>query len=310
VGLISNPVNVKHINHITTDWQWAGDVSVFQLDEVLGKGVSGTVLRAFVRDCNFTVAIKIVAQTNKKVQEELKKEIDVLKKCKNPNIVAYYGTYALEDQVWIIMDYCGAGSLKDLLRLAQDTLNERQTKHVLGGTVKGLLHLHKQGILHMDIKGANILVTDEGDVKLADFGVSTQLSTHTTFVSATEYIGSPLFMSPEVVRKDKYNSASDIWSLGITVIEMVDGMPPNTDIVCVEMLPLIDQRDPPTLKTPKLYSADLNDIISSCLQKDPNLRFSCMDLLTHPFLDPSTMPRRDCLNSLISTVRSIMSKKK
>lgn len=299
--------------------------------EVLGRGfvselvsnsnrprTSGTVLRSKVGDAGFEVAIKIVSQTNKKVQMELEKEIDVLKKCKHPNVVAYYGTYLKDDEVWIIMvsmvpicsliqqDYCGAGSLKDVMRLAQDTLTERQAKYVLAGTAKGLLCLHNMKILHLDIKSANILLTDAGDVKLgtlapslfvltalADFGVSMQLSTNSSFIAATDYVGSPLFMAPEVIKKDKYNSSADIWSLGmlqiltleltskgITMIEMIEGRPPNTDINCIEMLPLLIDREPPTLRdNSSLYTPEFHNIIAKCLQKDPTARPTCIDLL-------------------------------
>lgn len=176
----------------------------------------------------------------KRVQAELEKEIDVLKQCKHPNIVAYYGTKIQSEaqEIWIIMvslyicvltycqDYCGVGSVKDVMKMADECLTEPQIAYVLQCTLKGLCHLHQRGILHLDIKAANsmlfeslkmsndslVLLTDEGDVKLADFGVSETLKTG--FVVATDYVGSPLFMSPEVIRKDKYNDRADIWSLG------------------------------------------------------------------------------------------------
>lgn len=312
MGSITGPMNVRHLNHISQDWKWAGDVSVFQMEEVLGKGVSGTVYKAKVRDAGFDVAIKVVSQTNAKIQAELEKEIGVLKQCKHTNIVAYYGTYTKQEELWIIMDYCGAGSLKDVLNLTGCTLdNEAQVRHVLTSTLKGLSHLHSKGILHLDIKSANILLTDEGDVKLADFGVSVSTGTHdsSTFVNATNYVGSPLFMSPEVIRKDKYNSASDIWSLGITIIEMVDGQPPNTDIDCIEMLPLIATRDPPTLKNPFNFSPELNQLISCCLKKEPEERHNCIQLLTHPFM-VKALPNRDCMAAMMKiAMEKILSKR-
>eukprot|EP01127_Copromyxa_protea_P015104 TRINITY_DN4298_c0_g1_i1.p1 TRINITY_DN4298_c0_g1~~TRINITY_DN4298_c0_g1_i1.p1 ORF type:complete len:385 (-),score=98.72 TRINITY_DN4298_c0_g1_i1:134-1288(-) len=309
-GTISGPYNAQHLTHISADWKWAGDASVFQMVEVLGRGTSGTVLRSKVGDAGFEVAIKIVNQTNKKVQQELEKEIDVLKRCKHPNVVAYYGTYLKDDEVWIIMDYCGAGSLKDVMKLSQDTLTERQAKYVISGTVKGLLCLHSMKILHLDIKSANILLTDTGDVKLADFGVSMQLSTNSSFIAATDYVGSPLFMSPEVIKKDKYNSAADIWSLGITMIEMIEGRPPNTDINCIEMLPLLIDRSPPKLKDQALYTKDFHDIIAQCLQKDPDSRPTCIELLQLPFLNPITLPTRDCLSQILGDALSLLATKR
>jgi len=174
-----------------------------------------------------------------------------------------------------------------------------QVKHIL------------QGILHLDIKSANILLTDEGDVKLADFGVSVSTGTHdsSTFVNATNYVGSPLFMSPEVIRKDKYNSASDIWSLGITIIEMVDGQPPNTDIDCIEMLPLIATRDPPTLKSPESFSQPFNHLISCCLRKEPLERYTCIQLLTHEFM-MIALPNRDCMATMMKIAMEKLSSKR
>eukprot|EP01126_Amoeba_proteus_P039741 TRINITY_DN4207_c1_g1_i11.p1 TRINITY_DN4207_c1_g1~~TRINITY_DN4207_c1_g1_i11.p1 ORF type:complete len:283 (-),score=52.78 TRINITY_DN4207_c1_g1_i11:53-901(-) len=266
--------------------------------EVLGKGSSGTVLRSKVGS-GFEVAIKIVSKKNKRIQEELEREVNVLKKCRHPNIVTYYGTYLQGDEVWIIMDYCGAGSIKDVIQLSKKNLTENQTKYVLHPTIKGLLHLHLMKILHLDIKSANILLTDSGSVKLADFGVSTQLSTHTSFIAATNYVGSPLFMSPEVIRKDKYGSSSDIWSLGITTIEMVEGRPPNTDINCLEMLPMLLERDPPQLQKPDAFSTDFNNFIALCLKKVPEQRPSCVDLLQEPLLDPTKLPGSEVISELL-----------
>jgi len=306
VGQISGPYNAQHLAHISSDWKWAGDASVFQMVEVLGKGTSGTVLRSKVGE-GFEVAVKIVSQTNKRVQMELEKEIDVLKKCKHPNIVAYYGTYLKDDEVWIIMDYCGAGSLKDVLKLSQDILDERQAKYVMANTVKGLLVLHSMNILHLDIKCANILLTEQGDVKLADFGVSTQLSSNATLMKATDYVGSPLFMAPEVIKKDKYGSSADIYSLGITMIEMVEGRPPNGDIKSMDMLPLLIDRASPTLRDRALYSSDFHAILALSLLKDPLARPSCMDLLAHPFLNPMTLPDRSCLSQLLADTMAVLS---
>jgi len=252
------------------------------VEEFLGKGVSGTVIRAKVRDINFDVAIKIINQGNQQILTEIEKEINVLKQCRHPNIVAYYGTKIQNDQIWIIMDYCGVGSVKDIIKISQDTLTEKQAQYVLKGTIKGLLCLHTNNILHLDIKSANILMTDDADVKLADFGVSTQLS-H-PYLTATQYVGSPLFMAPEVVMKDKYNNRADIWSLGITAIEMVEGDPPNTDIDCIEKLPLLAERDPPTLKKKKMWSNPFPEFLAALLVKDQNARPSALELQAHPFL--------------------------
>uniref|UniRef100_A0A6B2LAU5 non-specific serine/threonine protein kinase n=1 Tax=Arcella intermedia TaxID=1963864 RepID=A0A6B2LAU5_9EUKA len=277
------------------------------MEEFLGKGVSGTVLRAKVRDVNFDVAIKIINQGNKNIQAEIEKEIEVLKKCKHTNIVAYYGTKIQKDQIWIIMDYCGVGSVKDIIKISQDTLTEKQAQYVLKGTMKGLICLHSNSILHLDIKSANILMTENGEVKLADFGVSTQLS-H-AFLTATQYVGSPLFMSPEVIRRDVYNHKTDIWSLGITAIEMVEGDPPNTDIDSLEKLPLLAERPPPTFRNQKIWSEMFKDFVARMLIKDQNERPSAVDLDLHPFLQ--VVAGKEVMNELLDSVRDlILSKRK
>jgi len=298
--------SVIHHTHISVDWKWSGDVSVFVMEEVLGKGASGIVKRAKVRDVGFDVAIKIVQSSNQAVQEELEKEIDVLKQCKNPNIVAYYGTKIQHDQgeVWIIMDYCGAGSVKDCMVNAKENLDEDQVCYVLQGTLKGLMHLHQRKILHLDIKAANILLTDDGIVKLADFGVSEKLKSG--LVESTDFVGSPLFMSPEVIRKAGYNHKTDIWSLGITTIEMVEGRPPNTDINSIEKLPQLAERDPPKFKNEKLWSKQMIDFLAHCLIKDVEKRPSAIDLLgTDPFVMPTNVKTADCLEDLIRTAAQL-----
>jgi len=303
---ISAPYNPRHVSHITADWKWTGDVNCFSLEEFLGKGVSGTVLRAKVRDVNFDVAIKIITQGNKRIQIEIEKEIEVLKRCKHPNIVAYYGTKIESEQIWIIMDYCGVGSVKDIIKISHDTLSERQAQYVLKCTVKGLSCLHTNNILHLDIKSANILMTDDGEVKLADFGVSTQLSR--PYLTATQYVGSPLFMAPEVVLKDKYNNKADIWSLGITAIEMVEGEPPNTDIDTLEKLPLLAERPPPTFKKPRLWSEMFQDFVATMLVKDQNERPGAAMLDLHPFLQ--TVPGKEVMNELLDSVRDLVQSKR
>eukprot|EP01125_Pyxidicula_operculata_P009907 TRINITY_DN325_c0_g1_i1.p1 TRINITY_DN325_c0_g1~~TRINITY_DN325_c0_g1_i1.p1 ORF type:complete len:393 (+),score=114.46 TRINITY_DN325_c0_g1_i1:932-2110(+) len=305
---ISGPYNPKHLNHITMDWKWTGDISVFKLEEFLGKGVSGTVLKAKVRDAGFDVAIKIIPQKNKKIQLELEKEIEVLKQCKHPNIVAYYGTKVQGEEVWIIMDYCGVGSIKDVMKISKDTLSERQAQYVIQCTVKGLVHIHMKNILHLDIKCANILMTDDGDVKLADFGVSERMKK--PYVEAANYVGSPLFMAPEVIRKDKYNNKADIWSLGITAVEMVEGLPPNTDIDSIEKLPQLADRDPPTFKNPSIWSKLFIDFLAYCLTKDQEKRPAALDLLVTPFLSPANVPSKEVMKELLDSVRELIQSKR
>eukprot|EP01126_Amoeba_proteus_P045421 TRINITY_DN5083_c0_g2_i11.p2 TRINITY_DN5083_c0_g2~~TRINITY_DN5083_c0_g2_i11.p2 ORF type:complete len:179 (-),score=47.16 TRINITY_DN5083_c0_g2_i11:115-651(-) len=158
--------------------------------------------------------------------------------------------------------------------------------------------MHVLGILHLDIKSANVLLTEEGVIKLADFGVSKILKTNEKLEQQSDYIGSPLFMAPEIVRKEGYNSKADIWSLGITIIEMAQGRPPNTDINSIDKLPLLAERDPPKFKNPQSWSLEFNSFLATILVKDPNLRPSAIDLLLEPFLR-SDVPGPEVLKDLL-----------
>eukprot|EP01130_Rhizamoeba_saxonica_P004614 TRINITY_DN187_c1_g1_i2.p1 TRINITY_DN187_c1_g1~~TRINITY_DN187_c1_g1_i2.p1 ORF type:complete len:560 (-),score=123.14 TRINITY_DN187_c1_g1_i2:79-1758(-) len=288
---ISGPYEVSWNMNITSAWEWlvSGEhpESVFRFEELLGVGASGKVYRAHHKQLDYDVAIKIVEGKDARIREELEKEIDVLKRCKSDDIVAYYGTFSQDEEVWILMDYCGLGSVKDVMKTLQDTITERQCAYILHYTLKGLVYLHASNILHLDIKAANILLTVAGDVKLADFGVSDRLQTNTVFVEADDYVGSPLFMAPEVIRKDGYNEKADIWSLGITIIEMIEGRPPNTDINCIEMLPDLAERDPPSLKNPRRYSALFKEFLGKCLVKEKEARPAAVTLLMDDFVADS-----------------------
>lgn len=216
------------------------------------------------------------------MQESIQKEIEVLKKCRSRAVVAYYGTCLKDNETWILMDYCGMGSLKDMMKTCMEALNESQVSYTVQQTLRGLAYLHSTNILHLDVKAANILATETGEVKLADFGVSEQLQSG--MKEAKDYVGSPLFMAPEVIKKCGYNSKADIWSLGITIIEMVDGRPPYTDIRSMADLQKIIDRPSATVSNPKNFSDDFNDFVAKCLIKDPELRPSAMELLNHPFV--------------------------
>jgi len=234
-----------------------------------------------------------------KDQAALRKEIDVLKKCRCPNILSYYGTIKSnkQDELWVLMDCCDAGSVKDLMKVTLETLDEDQIGYVTMETLKGLAYLHHIKVLHLDVKSANILVTKEGGIKLADFGVSEQLQSIDVPVQATDFVGSPLFMAPEVILKQGYNHKADTWSLGITIIEMAEGRPPNTDITNMTALLQIPNRPPPKLKNQKQWSPSMNDFLSKCMVKDPTQRPAAFDMLIHPFVTDAKGP--DALKSII-----------
>eukprot|EP01125_Pyxidicula_operculata_P005765 TRINITY_DN2012_c0_g1_i1.p1 TRINITY_DN2012_c0_g1~~TRINITY_DN2012_c0_g1_i1.p1 ORF type:complete len:948 (-),score=205.72 TRINITY_DN2012_c0_g1_i1:135-2978(-) len=309
---ISAPFLARKVISVNTDFQWSSQenpIETFEFLEQIGVGAMGVVVKAAHKKLNgLVIAIKIVEGGNKKLQEDLEKEMEILKQCRSENVIAYFGTIIRENETWILMDYCAVGSVKDVIKTTMETLNEPQCKYILLGTLKGLAYMHQRKILHLDVKAANILLTDQGTVKLADFGVSQVLKTNEMIEKQDDYVGSPLFMAPEVIRKEGYGTQADIWSLGITIIEMTQGRPPNTDINCIEKLPQLAEREPPKFPVPSKYSPGFNEFLSTCLTKDVSKRPSAIDLLTHPFM--RDVPGPDVLRELIYQCLSLQKRKK
>jgi len=186
----------------------------------------------------------------------------------------------------IVMEYCNGGSALDVMNATRKPFTEDQIAAICSQVVEGLVYLHSHKILHRDIKAGNILLTSEGIAKLADFGVSAKLA-H-TLQKRNTIVGSPYWMAPEVIKQKKkgdgYDSKSDIWSLGITMIELAEGKPPLFDIASLRVIFLIPARDPPTVKDSSLYSPQFLDLLNACLQKDPDQRPTASELLEHPFV--------------------------
>jgi serine/threonine protein kinase len=201
------------------------------------------------------------------------------------HIVAYFGSYKTDSELWIFMEYCGLGSVNDALKAMKDGLSEPELAYVLQDTLKGIRDLHKLGYIHRDIKSANILLNDKASVKLADFGVSsTEAAKHHTV------IGTPYWMAPEIISAGKsadgYDLKADIWSLGITAIEMAETMPPRSEIHPMKVIFIItnEKLPPPTLQQPEKWSKEFNRFIARCLQFDPKQRPTANELLKDPFL--------------------------
>mmetsp|Transcript_7812 Transcript_7812/g.14973 ORF Transcript_7812/g.14973 Transcript_7812/m.14973 type:complete len:460 (-) Transcript_7812:3891-5270(-) len=253
---------------------------MFQLLEKLGEGSYGSVHKGLHITSGTIVAIKIVPIVNEITA--LKKEIQILKECRHPNIVGYIGSYIKEGDLWLIMDYCSAGSVADLIKITKRTLTETQIASVCQASLRGLLYLHEGKKIHRDIKAGNILLDHKGVAKLADFGVSAQLAN--TYSKKDTVIGTPYWMSPEVISKSTYNKKTDIWSLGITAIEMAEGEPPYSHIHPVRAMFVIQKNPPRGLTEPHKWSAEFNDFVTKCLIVDPKQRPTAKELLIHPFV--------------------------
>jgi serine/threonine protein kinase len=194
----------------------------------------------------------------------------------------YYGSYVKKDEIWIIVEYCDAGSALDLMSFTDRNLNEEQIASIVEMILKGLAFLHEKKKIHRDVKAGNILLNRDGYAKLGDFGVSAQLLN--SFSKKNSKIGTPYWMSPEVIMQSQYDMKCDIWSLGITCIEMAEGKPPNSKIRTFLVMKYIVKEPPKGLTEPSKWSKHFNDFVSKCLTFEPSARPSAKDLMTHPFI--------------------------
>ncbi|KAK0044895.1 serine/threonine-protein kinase 3 isoform X2 [Biomphalaria pfeifferi] len=253
---------------------------VFEVLQKLGEGSYGSVYKALHKETGQVLAIKQVPVDTD--LQEIIKEISIMQQCDSQYIVKYYGSYFKNTDLWIVMEYCGAGSVSDIMRLRNKTLTEEEISTILFYTLKGLEYLHSRRKIHRDIKAGNILLNTEGHAKLADFGVAGQLTD--TMAKRNTVIGTPYWMAPEVIQEIGYDCVADIWSLGITALEMAEGKPPYGDIHPMRAIFMIPTKPPPSFRKPDKWSQDFIDFVSKCLVKNPELRSTAAELLKHPFI--------------------------
>ena len=253
---------------------------IFEILDLLGEGNYGSVYKALHKPTGELVAVKIVPTSGE--LNSLKKEIMILKECQSPYIIQYYGSYFKDDALWLIIEYCSAGSVIDLIKITKKQLSECEISCIMSQTIRGLEYLHNNKKIHRDVKAGNILLDQKGCAKLADFGVSAQLN-H-SFAYKDTVIGTPFWMSPEVLNSSKYNFKADIWSLGITSIELAEGEPPYANLHPYRAMFAIKKKPPQGLTERNRWSPEFNDFVSKCLQIDPDERPSSTELLRHAFI--------------------------
>uniref|UniRef100_A0A8C9NZ40 non-specific serine/threonine protein kinase n=1 Tax=Serinus canaria TaxID=9135 RepID=A0A8C9NZ40_SERCA len=266
---------------------------IFELVQVVGNGTYGQVYKGRHVKTGQLAAIKVMNVTENE-EEEIKLEINMLKKYSHHrNIATYYGAFVKkspagqDDQLWLVMEYCGAGSVTDLVKKTKgNCFKEDWIAYICREVLRGLAHLHAHHVIHRDIKGQNVLLTENAEVKLVDFGVSAQLDR--TIGRRNTFIGTPYWMAPEVIACEEnpdstYDYRSDLWSLGITAIEMAEGAPPLCDMHPMRALFLIPRNPPPKLKSRKWSKKFLN-FVESCLVKHYLHRPSTETLLKHSFI--------------------------
>eukprot|EP01116_Phalansterium_solitarium_P022025 TRINITY_DN711_c0_g1_i1.p1 TRINITY_DN711_c0_g1~~TRINITY_DN711_c0_g1_i1.p1 ORF type:complete len:1438 (-),score=527.60 TRINITY_DN711_c0_g1_i1:225-4538(-) len=277
----------------------SGDpTDLFLLDQELAVGSFGTVYKAHDRT-NQVVALKIVTLEEDENLDDLAIEIDILRRTNHSNVVGFFGGWIKGREIFIAMELCEGGSLltiyEDFPKHVQPC-TEAQIAFIVREMFKALAYLHSLNVIHRDLKMGNLLVTSRGQVKLADFGVSAQLTNQRPHRNTL--IGTPYWMAPEVIRMDRlqpYDTRADIWSAAITAIELAEKDPPNSDLAPMRAMSSIPHEPPPTLLNPSDWSAEFGDFLAQCLQKDPRKRRTSAQMLEHAFLAEGR-----CADNLIS----------
>jgi len=264
---------------------------IWEICGELGDGTFGKVYKAKRKTDKSLAAAKIVDIKDESELDDFMVEIDILSECKHKYVVGLFETYFHDNKLWMMLEFCPGGAMDDIMLDLERGIDETTIKSICRQMVEGLAFLHSCGVIHRDLKAGNVLLTNTGEIKLADFGVSAKSKTPNQ--KRNTFIGTPYWMAPEVVitetmRDELYDCKADVWSLGITLIEFAEMQPPNHEMHPMRVLFKITKAEPAKLAYRKRWSADFHNFIEKCLQKDPNARPSMTELLQHPFIRDAT----------------------
>lgn len=257
----------------------------------LGDGAFGKVYKAKNKETGALAAAKVIETKSEEELEDYIVEIEILATCDHPYIVKLLGAFYHDGKLWIMIEFCPGGAVDAIMLELDRGLTEPQIQVICRQMLEALAYLHSKKIIHRDLKAGNVLMTLEGDIKLADFGVSAK--NLKTLQKRDSFIGTPYWMAPEVVmcetmKDTPYDYKADIWSLGITLIEMAQIEPPHHELNPMRVLLKIAKSDPPTLLTPSKWSLEFRDFLKTALDKNPETRPTAAQLLEHPFVSKIT----------------------
>lgn len=281
----------KQYDHVHRD---TNPEEIWEIVGELGDGAFGKVYKAKNKQTGIFAAAKVIDTKSEDELEDYMVEIDILASCDHENIVKLLDAFYFEAKLWILIEFCGGGAVDAVMLELERPLTEPQIRVVCKQVLEALLYLHNNKVIHRDLKAGNILLTLDGDVKLADFGVSAKNTK--TIQRRDSFIGTPYWMAPEVVMcetsKDRpYDYKADIWSLGVTLIELAQIEPPNHEMNPMRVLLKIAKADPPTLQQPSKWSPEFKDFLKHSLDKNVDNRWSTAQLLQHPFVSSVTDSR-------------------
>jgi serine/threonine protein kinase len=300
----------KRLQHHQISNDKSADLNILTL---LGEGSFGAVYKASHKPTGAIVAVKVIPHGNSisaSDDEKIMGEIDILSRCDSPYIVGYFECFIKPavvnrpGEMWIVMEYCEGGSMSDLIEANVGyMLPEDCVRAVCASIVLGLEYLHGvANVCHRDIKCGNVLLTEDGHVKLADFGVSAELTN--TLNKRKTVVGSPYWMAPEVIRESHYDGRADVWSLGITAIEMAEGAPPHSNLHPLRAIFVIPTKPAPTLADPDNWSPEMLDFVRCCCNKDPSQRYDSALLAAHPFVKQEVLALRALHQGEVSTANA------